>query len=157
MYNRIDALAILRALAADASFSMVLYRIMQTLNTLPILKIFAPVVSKLNAVLCGAVIGCKAEFGPGFVIIHSVGVVINSKVVGGERVFVESGVVIGDEKGLTPVLGSNIFIGSGAKLFGGISIGDDVKIGANAVVNKDVCERNTVVGVPAVPVSKNNI
>lgn len=145
---------VIRAVLSDSSMSIVIYRIMQALNRLPYLKNIAPIFCKINSILCGAVIGCKADFGPGFVIMHSVGIVINSKVVGGEYIIIESGVVIGDEKGLAPKLGNNIFIGSGAKLFGGITVGDYVKIGANAVVNKDIPNNTTAIGVPAKIIKK---
>jgi len=82
--------------------------------------------------------------------------VINSKVIGGKNIVVESGVVIGDEKGQAPILGSNIFIGAGAKIIGGISIGDNVKIGANAVVVKSLPSNVTAVGVPAKIINKGD-
>jgi serine O-acetyltransferase len=108
----------------------------------------------LNRLVNGCVIGANARFGPGFVLMHPVGVVINSKVQGGQNVILESGVVIGDEKGAAPVIGSNVFVGAGAKIIGGVRIGDNVKIGANAVVVKDVPSDVTVVGIPARPVQR---
>ena len=51
--------------------------------------------------------------------------------------------------GESPIIGDNCFIAPGAKLFGKIKIGDNVAIGANAVVNKDVPDNVTVAGVPA--------
>jgi serine O-acetyltransferase len=95
------------------------------------------------------VIGRGADFGPGFVILHSFGVVINSQVRGGRNVVIEHGVTIGAEKDTSPVLGDDVFIGAGAKIIGGVRIGSRVKIGANAVVTKDVPDDATVVGVPA--------
>ena len=80
---------------------------------------------------------------------HPVGIVINSKVSGGINITLESGVVMGDAKGASPLLGNTIFIGSGAKIIGGMTIGDAVNIGANAVVVKDVPSNTTAVGVPA--------
>jgi serine O-acetyltransferase len=67
---------------------------------------------------------------------------------------IESGVVIGDEKGKATALGNNVFIGACAKLVGGIIIGDNVKIGANAVVVSDVRSNTTVVGIPAREITK---
>lgn len=49
-----------------------------------------------------------------------------------------------------PVLGDFIFIGPGAKLFGDIKIGNGVRVGANAVVNRSVTENKTVFGCPQV-------
>src|SRR5690606_21767750 len=87
--------------------------------------------------------------GEGFVLIHAGGVVINGAVRGGSRIYVEHQVTIGAERGSSPVLGSNIFIGAGAKILGPVTIGDGARIGANAVVVRDVPAWSTVVGVPA--------
>jgi serine O-acetyltransferase len=53
-----------------------------------------------------------------------------------------------------PKIGNNVYIGCGAKLIGGITVGDNVIIGANAVVVKDVPSNCTVVGNPAQIISK---
>ena len=87
---------------------------------------------------------------------HPVGIVINSKVVGGHNITLESGVVIGDEKGRSPLLSNNIFIGAGAKIIGLLSIDDDVRVGANAVVTKSVNKGSTMLGIPAKPYTKTN-
>lgn len=145
--------SMLRTLLSDGTSANVLYRttcflMRYSLSPIAILTIW------LNRVINGCVIGAKARFGDGLVLMHPVGVVVNSKVTGGENITIESGVVIGDEKGKAPVLGSNIFIGAGAKIIGGITIGDNVKIGANAVVVKDVPSNVTVVGIPAKIIDK---
>ena len=105
--------------------------------------------NKLNVMLGGCVIGRGADFGPRFVLIHSIGVVINTEVRGGSDVYVEHQVTIGAEKGEAPVLGNNVFVGAGAKLLGGVRIGSNVKIGANAVVLDDIPDNSTAVGIPA--------
>ncbi len=63
--------------------------------------------------------------------------------------YVEHQVTIGADRGMSPVLGDNIFIGAGAKILGPVTIGDGARVGANAVVVKDVPAWSTVVGVPA--------
>jgi serine O-acetyltransferase len=103
-------------------------------------------------VLNGCVIGVRAQFAPGFILIHPVGVVINSAIRGGRNVWLESGVVIGDNRGSSPVLGDDIFVGSGAKILGGVTLGSGARVGANAVVMHDVAANATVVGIPARPV-----
>jgi len=140
---------VLRALFSDASLSMLFYRSMVICNKNFITRSLAAVLCKLNAIICGAVIGRGASFGKEFVILHSVGVVINSKVRGGDNIIVESGVVIGEEKRGCPILGNDIFIGSGAKIFGAITLGNNVIIGANAVVNKSFPDNVVIGGVPA--------
>ncbi|HVT88949.1 MAG TPA: hypothetical protein VHD56_08865, partial [Tepidisphaeraceae bacterium] len=77
------------------------------------------------------------------------GVVINGNVRGGGRVHIEHQVTIGAERGQSPVLGNDIFIGAGAKIIGGITLGDGCRIGANAAVVDDVPAHATAVGVPA--------
>jgi len=143
----------LRALLSDGSSANALYRMSYWLVQYK-LSPFAIIILWLNRVINGCVIGASAWFDAGFVIMHPVGVVINSKVKGGKNIIVESGVVIGDEKGQAPILGDNIFVGAGAKIIGGITIGSNVKIGANAVVVKDVPDNVTVVGIPAKIINK---
>lgn len=138
-----------RAWLSDATLSMVLYRAMALCNRSMLSKPLAFLFHKLNAVICGAVIGLGARFGSRFIVLHSVGIVVNSAVVGGDDIVLESGVVIGAEKGRSPLLGNRLFVGSGAKILGDLSVGDDVTVGANAVVIKDVPDNVVVAGVPA--------
>lgn len=140
--------SMLRIVVSDGTFANFLYRVTQILVTYR-LSPLALITHKLNVFFNGCVIGAGCTFQSGLVLLHPVGVVINSKVHGGKNVAIESGVVIGDEKGFAPTLGDNVFIGSGAKIIGNIRIGNDVKIGANAVVTKDVPNNVTVVGIPA--------
>lgn len=149
LYDNTGTRKIVRASLSDATSCMVIYRSMAWVNAIPPLKPIAILLAKLNLLANGAVIGVNASFGERFVILHSVGIVINSNVKGGNDVVLESGVVIGAEKRKCPVLGNNIFIGSGAKIIGAVTIGDNVTIGANAVVVKDVPCDVTVGGVPA--------
>ena len=94
-----------------------------------------------------------AKIGKGLFIDHGTGVVIGETAIIGDNVTMFHGVTLGGtgkEKGKRhPTIGNNVFIGSGAKLLGNINIGDNVKIGANAVVLKDVPSNATVVGIPA--------
>jgi serine O-acetyltransferase len=141
---------LVKAAVADGMASVVIYRLMQAsrhAGLAPLEMLF----NKLN-VVHGCIIGRGAEFGPGLVLIHSHGVVINGAVRAGARVHIEHEVTIGAEKGQSPHLGSEIFIGCGAKILGSVSIGDGARIGANAVVLHDVPAATTVVGIPARPV-----
>jgi serine O-acetyltransferase len=140
---------IMKTVLSDASMCMILYRLTRLLNSYLATKVLAFIIYKINLMFCGAVIGRGASFGKGFVILHSVGVVINTRVAGGENIYIESGVVIGETKRGCPVLGDNIFVGSGAKIIGDITIGNNVTIGANAVVVKSVPDNVVVGGVPA--------
>jgi len=137
-----------KAVLTDGTLANVLFRSQSALTRWGLAPL-ALVPHWLNKLLNGCVIGVRAQFGPGFVLIHPVGVVINSSTVGGRNVWVESGVVIGDNKGLSPTLGDDIFVGSGAKIIGGVTLGSGARVGANAVVLHDVPPGVTVVGIPA--------
>jgi serine O-acetyltransferase len=147
-YESDRALSLLKVLLTDGTAAMILYRLMQFSRRwylVPLEFLF----NKLNAVFCTCIIGRGAEFGPGFVLIHATGVVINGRVRGGENIYIEHQVTIGAERGQSPVLGNDIFIGAGAKVIGPVTIGDGARVGANAVVVHDVPPHSTVVGIPA--------
>ena len=97
-------------------------------------------------------------FGPGLAIMHRGTIVVNSHARIGANCRILEGVNIGATGGsnASPQIGNNVFIASGAKLFGDIRIADGVSIGANAVVVKSFDEPNiTVGGVPAKKISEN--
>lgn len=147
-YERSDWRGVVKALLTDGSPAMVWYRLMQWARRwrlVPLEWAF----NRMNSIFCGCVIGRGAEFGPGFVLIHSLGVVINGSVRGGRNVRLEHQVTIGAEKRQSPVLGDDVFVGAGAKILGRVRIGDGAKVGANAVVLRDVPPGATAVGIPA--------
>ncbi|MBU3021760.1 serine O-acetyltransferase [Aestuariibacter sp. A3R04] len=141
----------LRLFVVDGTGANIVFRLSNWLAMRSITKPLALICQALNKWFNGCVIGVNATFDEGLVLMHPMGVVINSKVRGGKNIVIESGVVIGDEKGHSPVLGNNIFIGAGAKIIGNVTIGDNVKIGANAVVVKDLPANCTGLGIPAKP------
>lgn len=91
--------------------------------------------------------------GPGLSIAHRGTIVINNGVIIGFNCRIHVCVNIGNYNG-TPIIGNNVYIGPGAKIFGGIEIGDNVAIGANAVVNKSIPSNVTVAGIPGKIISK---
>ena len=145
--------SLLRAVATDGTLANALFRLQAWLARWHLAPL-AWVPHTLNKLLHGCVIGVRAQFGPGLVLIHPVGVVINSAVRGGRNVWIESGVVIGANRGRSPRLGDDIFIGSGAKIVGGVTVGSGARVGANAVVLHDVAAGDTVVGIPAKPLRR---
>ena len=137
-----------KARFTDGTQAMIVYRLMQASQRhrlVPLVMLF----NKLNVVFGGCIIGRRADFGPEFVLVHSQGVVINTAVRGGRHVVIEHQVTVGAEKGRAPELGDDVFVGAGAKIIGGVRIGNGAKIGANAVVVDDVPPGATAVGVPA--------
>jgi serine O-acetyltransferase len=139
---------VIKVLLTDGTPAMIWYRLMQWARRwrlVPLELLF----NRINTLFCGCIIGRGAEFGPGFVLIHSIGVVINGNVRAGAGVKIEHQVTIGAEKRQTPILGNGVFIGAGAKILGPVNVGEGARIGANAVVVSDVPAFTTVVGVPA--------
>lgn len=89
------------------------------------------------------------DIGAGLSIIHGNGSIIGADKIGRNCTICHQ-VTLGDDgNGGCPTLGDNVFVGVGAKVLGKIAIGNNVKIGANAVVVKDVPDNCTVAGVPA--------
>lgn len=89
--------------------------------------------------------------GPGLAIVHYGSIVVSRHSRIGSFCTINSGVNIGvnpyKEDG-APIIGDNVYIGPGAKIWGGISIADNTKIGANSCVFEPVCENGkTVIGV----------
>ena len=112
----------------------------------------ARLISQISRHFTGIEIHPGAQIGEGFFIDHGMGVVIGETAIIGNNVLVYQGVTLGGtglEKGKRhPTIGNNVVIGTGAKILGNITVGDNSYIGANAVVIKDVPPNSTVVGVP---------
>ena len=89
-----------------------------------------------------------ARIGPGLYIGHFGGIIVSGKAVIGENCSISHGVTIGlsgtGEDCGVPEIGNDVFIGPGAKLLGRIRVGNNVKIGANAVVHKDIPDNAVV-------------
>lgn len=96
-------------------------------------------------------IGCN--IGEGLTIPHNGGIVINGNAVIGKNCTILQGVTIGantfKDRYRVAKIGDNVMIGAGAKLIGPICIGDDVTIGANSIVTKDIPDGVVVAGIPA--------
>ena len=112
----------------------------------------ARLMSQFSRWMTGIEIHPGAKIGKRFFIDHGMGVVIGETAIIGDDVLLYQGVTLGGtglEKGKRhPTIGNNVVIGTGAKILGNITIGDNSYIGANAVVIKDVPPNSTVVGVP---------
>lgn len=93
-----------------------------------------------------------ANIGTGVFIDHGSGVVIGETAIVGDDVTIYQGVTLGgtslEHVKRHPTIGNRVIIGSGAKVLGNIEIGDDSRIGANAVVTRSVPDHSVVVGVP---------
>lgn len=102
------------------------------------------------SILTSSDIDVAVRFGNNLRLPHPTGVVIHGEVLIGEDCMVMQQVTLGQlAEGELPVIGSRVYIGSGAKVLGPIKVGDGAQIGANAVVLRDVPPGATAVGVPA--------
>ena len=106
----------------------------------------------LAQILTGIELPCEVQMGRRLTIEHFGDIIISGDTVIGDDVVIRNGVTIGLKHTGTrgaPVIGNRVDIGAGAKLLGAIRIGDDVVIGANAVVLQDIPANSLAVGVPA--------
>jgi len=121
-------------------------------------KLAARAVAEFTRVLTGVDIHPGAILGAGLFIDHATGVVIGETAEVGEDVIIFHGVTLGgtslDPGKRHPTVGDRVIIGAGAKILGPIKIGDDSRIGANAVVVKEVPAGASVVGVPGQVISR---
>ena len=124
------------------------------------LKFLARLLSQISRFFTHIEIHPGAKIGKNLLIDHGSGVVIGETAIIGNNCTIYQGVTLGGtgkEQGKRhPTLKDNVFVGSGAKILGNITIGNNVKIGANSVVLKDVPDNTTVVGVPAKIVRYNS-
>ena len=115
----------------------------------------ANLLSYLNQILFGLEISAKCDIGPGIFFPHTSGTVIGASKIGcGVTIF--QGVTLGARQidmkydlDLRPQLGDFVIVGAGAKVLGGITLGDNVTVGANSVLLRSVPANATVAGIPA--------
>lgn len=105
----------------------------------------------------GIIIPYGTSLGPGFYIGHFGNIIVNGHCRIGRNCNLSPGVTLGQAnrgraKGY-PVIGDNVYIGPGAKVIGAVTVGNNVAIGANAVVTHDVPDNAVVAGIPAKVIS----
>ena len=122
--------------------------------------LIARIISQFSRFLTGIEIHPKAKIGKNLFIDHGMGVVIGETSEIGDNVTIYHMVTLGgispsidsDEQRDVkrhPTLKNNVVVGSGAQVLGPVTVGENAKIGANAVVTKDVSENAIMVGIPA--------
>ncbi len=119
---------------------------------------FGPLIARVSLWLTGADIAPEARLGPGLRIAHGVGLVIGNRVELGARATLLHQVTMGAPSTRRveqmPRVGDDAFIAAGARLIGGITVGDRVFIGANTVLTRDVPSdaKVSVAGEPTIEV-----
>jgi serine O-acetyltransferase len=125
------------------------------------LFLLARLVSNVGRLLTGIEIHPAAQLGRRIIIDHGMGVVIGETAVVGDDVYMYHQVTLGGTSSARgkrhPTIGRNVIIGAGAKILGDILVGEDARVGANAVVVQDVQPGITVVGIPARAVERNRV
>ena len=123
------------------------------------LYLTARVVAHFSRFLTGIEIHPAAKIGRRLIIDHGMGVVIGETAEIGNDVYLYHQVTLGgtssDRGKRHPTLGNGVIVGAGAKILGGITIGNNARVGANAVVVQPVAANETVVGIPARPVERD--
>lgn len=147
-----------RTLSRQGLWAMAVYRFGNWRYRIPNRVVRAPfsmlykMLKVFSEILTGIELPCEATLGRRFRIDHFGGIVISGDAVFGDDCVIRNGVTVGlrhtGHRG-APVIGNRVDIGAGAKVLGSIRIGDDVAIGANAVVITDVPSQSIAVGVPA--------
>ena len=132
--------------------ALILHRIAHFLWSIK-LKLIARIFSHLARILTGIEIHPGAQIGRRFFIDHGMGVVIGETAIIGDDCTLYHGVTLGGttwKKGKRhPTLKNNVVIGAGAKVLGPITLGNNSKVGSNAVVVTDIPNDSTAVGIPA--------
>ncbi len=124
------------------------------------LYFIARLISQMSRFFTGTEIHPGARIGKGLFIDHGMGIVIGETTIIGDNCTLYQNVTLGgtgkDKGKRHPTIGNNVMIGSGAKVLGPFTVGDNSKIAANAVVLSEVPAGSTCVGVPARVVRINN-
>ena len=130
------------------------HRLAHKLWLRPHLQPVARSLSTVTRAVTGVEIHPGAQIGKRFFIDHGMGVVIGATAEIGDDVMLDHGVTLGGRSLAKvkrhPTVGDRVTIGAGASILGPIDVGDDVQIGANSVVVKDIPDGSIATGIPAV-------
>lgn len=128
-----------------------------------LLGVFPDVLHRIVVALTGIHIDAQAHIGPGLTFPHGGHIVIGPVQLGRDCAIFQ-GVTLGKNNSIfgnrpfapdVPTLGDRVWVGPGAVIAGGVTVGDDAVVGANSLVVRDVPPRGVVLGVPARLVSRN--
>ncbi len=162
-YKELSLLRILRYLTMSCVVAVVLYRF-QVFFYHNHMKFFIPFLKLINVFL-SVRIDSKTDIGPGFLIYHSSAIYIGPNVTIGrnchlahQNTITPSPFFDQDNEDYIegPTIGDNALLGCGASVIGNISLGNDVKVSINSVVDKSFPDEAVLIGVPARNVAKTD-
>lgn len=145
-----------KSLFFNKGFKFVFWlRVAKHFDANPLLRIFPKLIYSYYKRVYVSDINYRADIGPGFAMYHVFCTTFGAKVKIGSNVTIVHGVTIAGKGGAFPVIKDNVYIGCGACILGGVTIGRNAVIGANAVVTKDIPDNAVVVGNPSKVISFN--
>ena len=158
---RSTARAVVEALLFNNGFQAVLLYRMARWFKVRRVPILGPALARLSLFLTGVDLHPAAEIGPGLLIAHGHGLVVG----GGARIGADAlllhGVTVGSPSpgrvAQMPVIGDRVFLGAGAKVVGGVTVGDDVAVGPNAVILEDVPAGSRVLSAAGIRVTPRGL
>lgn len=115
-------------------------------------RVLGLIVWRYNVRISGCHFSMSSELGPGLYLPHPTGMVIGDGVKVGAGSTLFQNITLGTGRDGYPELGKAVIVYAGAVIVGGISLGDNARVGANAFVSKPVAAGMTVAGIPARPV-----
>ena len=155
-YGRGSALLLIRSLLFNKGFKFIFWiRLSKAMNHIPVIKFLPRIMHYYYKRIYCSDIGFRHDIGPGFCFYHVFSTAFSDGVILGDNVTLTHGVTLGHVNGFSPKINNNVYIGPGACIIGGITVGNNVVIGANAVVTKDIPDNAVVVGNPGKIISYN--
>ena len=152
----------IKLLLNPAQFAVVVFRLQYYCNSKG-WRLATKLLSIFNIIFFSVDIAPLAEIGPGFIIAHANGIVINAQVTIGENCIVtlQNSIAVGPRLGedisqSRAVLEDNVIIGAGARVVGNLTIGHDSLVGMNAVVTRSAPAYSLLAGIPAAVVGRTD-
>jgi len=136
---------------------ILIYRFGHFIHNLGLVRT-AKVISWFNRFLFAVWIPSSAKIGKNFKLGYwGLGVVIHSNSIIGDNCVIAQNVTIGRKNGdkAVPIIGNNVYVATGTVIFGEITVGYNVIIGANSVVNRSIPSNSVVAGNPARVIKEN--
>jgi len=154
--GRVSLLLFIRSLLFNKGFKYFFWiRLSKAMNNMAIIKWLPRLMHYYYKRIYCCDIGFRHEISAGICFYHVYNCAFADGVVLGKNVTLTHGVTLGHVNGVTPIIGDNVYLGPGCCVLGPVVVGNNVVIGANAVVTKDVPDNAIIVGNPGKIISYN--